>query len=536
MFGKKKSATTTTSSARAGNLFEGLRRGQGDTPFGTAQRFPSADDLKARDDLRFDPTKPDGKILLGLVDAVIQEAVSSSGGVRSRYATAGTFIGIRDDRHIVSVAGSRGGKSRALLLGNLLVYPGSIICVDPKADLATESAPFRAQRLGQKVYVLDPFGAAGPEAAPYLTSFNPLAGIDGSDTDALIEHASLIADALVVRNPGAKDPHWDDAALQLIEGVVLHVMTFPKYRDARNLGTVYQLLTHKASATSGTEEDDLPELAAEMLENEACEGAVIGAARAHYDREDREESSVLSSVRRHIRFLGYPRIRRVLEDGPVNLGAMQTEPTTIYLSLPATRIGTCAGWLRLFVNLALSAFESSSSRRDYQHQTGRHPTLLCLDEFASLGRLQRVEDCAGLAAGMGCKLWCIVQDLGQLKSLYRDRWETFLGNAGVITFFSNMDLFTLQYIEKRLGSTLIYTPSHSQPTFDASVHTGATGASFAIGSHPLMSVPEIASTFGREDPQLRMLVLLPTIGPVILHRAFYDQHEVLRRIHHHGTR
>ena len=83
------------------------------------------------------------------------------------------------------------------------------------------------------------------------------------------------------------------------------------------------------------------------------------------------------------------------------------------------------------------------------------PVLFILDEFASLGHMRQIEDAAGQIASYGVKLWPILQDLGQLKALYKERWETFMGNAGVLQFFGNNDLTTLEWISKRLGATTI---------------------------------------------------------------------------------
>ena len=57
---------------------------------------------------------------------------------------------------------------------------------------------------------------------------------------------------------------------------------------------------------------------------------------------------------------------------------------------------------------------------------------MIMDEFPILGHMQQIEDAAGQVAGFGVKLWPIIQDLSQLKALYKDRWETFMGNSGVI--------------------------------------------------------------------------------------------------------
>src|SRR5665213_2062052 len=77
-----------------------------------------------------------------------------------------------DDRHIVTIAGSRAGKSRDVLAPNLLRYPGSVVVIDPKGELARHTATKRAG-FGD-VFVLDPFNIVPPEVAGFRASFNPL--------------------------------------------------------------------------------------------------------------------------------------------------------------------------------------------------------------------------------------------------------------------------------------------------------------------------------------------------------------------------
>jgi type IV secretion system protein VirD4 len=190
----------------------------------------------------------------------------------------------------------------------------------------------------------------------------------------------------------------------------------------------------------------------------------------------------------------------------------------------------------MFVNLCLGAFESGSLRHEFQHRAGRLPVLMILDEFASMGTMTRLADAAGQVAGLGCKLWPILQDMGQLKSLYKDRWETFLANAGVITFFGNQDLTTLEWIQKRLGDTTITNFSQSQQAVDAAVRGGASGASYSMATHPLLSIPEIARIFNRDDPMLRQLVISGAHGALVLQRAFYDKHEALLSLRARGAR
>jgi len=52
-------------------------------------------------------------------------------------------LGIDDDRHLVTIAGSRSGKGTSAIIPNLCLYPGSVVCLDPKGENATLTAARR---------------------------------------------------------------------------------------------------------------------------------------------------------------------------------------------------------------------------------------------------------------------------------------------------------------------------------------------------------------------------------------------------------
>jgi type IV secretion system protein VirD4 len=61
-------------------------------------------------------------------------------------------VGCGDDRHVLLVAGSRAGKGVSYVIPNLLLYEGSVLAIDPKGELARETAKRRVA-MGQKVIV-----------------------------------------------------------------------------------------------------------------------------------------------------------------------------------------------------------------------------------------------------------------------------------------------------------------------------------------------------------------------------------------------
>ncbi|WP_367872983.1 type IV secretory system conjugative DNA transfer family protein [Luteolibacter sp. Populi] len=489
------------------SLFKNFERGVGAQSNPPSATFAPESSIAGTLSLQFRTPNKQGKIFLGTVGSAIKEFRLPDERLE-RHASGGSAVGVADDRHIVTIAGSRSGKGRSTIITNLITYPGSMIVIDPKGDLARDTALWRSEVLGHKVVNLDPFEASGELARLLGGGYNSLTLIHPKSATQL-EDAGRIADSLIVPS-GAKDPHWDESAKQFAVGVILHVATYPLYRNVRNLVTVYRCIMERSSA-----------LKAEMAENNAAEGAVIALANQFFDKPDNERSSVLSNLRRHVNFLGFPQMESVLSAHSFELRDLKTSPLTVYLSLPAMRMGICAGWLRLFVNLALAAFEEEKTKPPF-------PVLMCMDEFAVLGRLQALEDAAGQIAGLGCKLWPILQDLGQLEALYEKRWATFLGNAGTLQFFGNSDMKTLEWISSRLGTCTIQTSSKNSAGYMERANSGNTGQSFSQSVHPLMTAEEISRFFGRDDELARQLIIRPSSASLVLHRAYYDSHQLFR--------
>ena len=370
-------------------------------------------------------------------------------------------IGIDDDRHMVTVAGTRGGKGTTLIVPNLVRYPGSVICIDPKGENARLTAGARADSLSangldQKVFVLDPYGTSGLPAEQ-KASWNPL-DLLSNDDPLVIDNAASVADALVLRS-NAENAHFDDNARSFIKALILYVALKHEGRPTRNLVTVYDLLMRGAWAqlakdrgrpSSSDDPHPFDYLLCLMQREDAFNGVIAGAAITIQAMGDRERGAVLSTARRNLEFLERTPMRDVLLHSSFDLDWVKTDPqgVSLYLCLPPARMADCGRWLRLVTRSCLER------HYDIETETATGlPTLFLLEEFASLGHMEIIEQAAGYAAGFGVKLWVIIQDLGQLKRHYKEGWETFLGNAGVVQAFANSDLATLEYLSKRLGET-----------------------------------------------------------------------------------
>ncbi|WP_189799617.1 type IV secretory system conjugative DNA transfer family protein [Tateyamaria sp. syn59] len=438
-----------------------------------------------------------------------------------RYIGAIDDAGNPEDRHIVTVAGSRAGKSSTCLKPNLALWPSSALVIDPKGELATETAARRAA-MGQDVYILDPFNEVKGAAQKWRATYDPLSEIKAGKPDDMIDNAALIADALIVPDKDAKSDHWTLSAKNLLRGFILWAL----HRDL-NHGQTASLVDVREwiTAPQGDDEDDeddevgLDTLFALMGNTEAFSGVLAGVGNTMKGKPKGEKGSIISTAVEQTAFLDSEPMQTHLAGEDLrplpSLRILKQKPTTIYLVLPASRMGTHFRWLRTILTLALATLENEP------HQLGKDaPVLFVLEEFPQLGYMRQIEAAAGLMAGYQVKLWSILQDLSQLKSLYRDSWETFIGNAGVIQAFGNTDATTLEYISRSLGNLQIM---ETQPTFATPSNVGGGGLTERENSKgvPLLAPFEIAQ-FAARDTQ-RQIILFAGQAPAYIQRLTHEE-------------
>jgi type IV secretion system protein VirD4 len=153
--------------------------------------------------------------------------------------------------------------------------------------------------------------------------------------------------------------------------------------------------------------------------------------------------------------------------------------------LPAERLRMHSVWLRLVIVSALRAL----------YKPGGIRRTMLIDEMAALGHLAPLEDAFGLVRGYNIQIAAILQDLSQLKALYKERWETFIANAGVVCGFAPNDLTTAEWMSKRSGQTTVAVQgvSRSAGTTDAkdTSESRSAGASIQQMARPVLLPHEL---------------------------------------------
>lgn len=347
-------------------------------------------------------------------------------------------------RHSVSVLifGPTGaGKGVSLILPFLFLCRDSAVVLDYKGENARLSGKFRA-RLGQKVVLLDPYHVVTSTS----DCLNPLDFID-KNSPTVIDASQSLAKALVVRGAEEREPHWNDMAEMILTAVIAFVVLYGESED-RNLQMVAEIVS----------DPDKLDMACEAMQKSTLfDGMLARLGHQVKHVQGKERSSVLTTVVRHLRFLSTPAISNISVRSTFDPRELKTGKVTAYLIIPPQHMRAMAGLLRMWIATIFGQIVA-------QGLDERRLVHFVLDEAASLGRMEAIEDAVVMYRGFGCRFQFYFQSIGQLKTVFPNgQDQTLLSNASQV-FFATNDTATADLISQRLGDETIVVDSGGTST------------------------------------------------------------------------
>ena len=428
-------------------------------------------------------------------------------GARVRYG---------GDGHVLTFAPTGAGKGVSVVVPNLLEYCGSVVCIDPKGAIAAVTAKRRAA-LGQTIILLDPFGEVerATRAASSATrrwppieraSCNPFGYLDKNSPDA-VDDARLLASSLIV-SENEKNRFFSDSARLVLEALILYLLAT---RDAVLIGDIFERAFLPRERFTAEVLADMRELG-EAEKATALETHVAHLAGLIENLTGDAGASVWSTLYRALNLLKSPRLLPALQPSNVDFKTLKDTPTTVYLVLPARHLDTHGAWLRLMLAVIMGQLMDA--------RPSARPVLFMVDECAALGRLEVLETAVGLMRGYGLKLWLIFQDLPQLKSIYGERWGSFISNAGVKQFFNVNDLETSDFVAKYLGEGTRAVMSQSINPAEM-----AGGGNIAAIGRALLTGDEV-----RRLDRKKQILFFDGEKPVLAHKLIYHQDAELKHL------
>jgi type IV secretion system protein VirD4 len=321
------------------------------------------------------------------------------------------------EQHCLLIAPTGAGKSRCFLIPNLLCSRNPIIAVDSKGELSLTTADFRRRTMGHRVVNLDPFKIASDGS----DSFNPLDAVAG-DPEQIDDNSKAMASSMASGQRGTKEPFWDDNAIDAVAGGIAHVARDPD-PEKRNLGRVWDIFSA---------DDAVYQIAVLLDVSKHMSRFAHDNLKMFLDHEDRVRSSVLSTIRQHLRILSSSTVRQSLSSTSFSIDEVRDgRPLTVYLILPVQKLLSHAGLMRLWLSSLMNII---GSRTVIPEQ----PTIFIADELASLGAVPEIFSAVTLMRGFGMRCVLVYQSLDQIKTQWPAGHRTVIDNCGVLATFGRI--------------------------------------------------------------------------------------------------
>ncbi len=338
----------------------------------------------------------------------------------------------RGNVNVLIVGGSGAGKSASYVIPNALQLLGSYVFTDPKGELYDKTAGyFKAKGYDVKVLnLVRPQNSDG---------YNPLHHITNEiDVD-------IIANTIVKGQGEGKsaDPFWDDMAEMLMKALIYYLMA-KRPPEEQSLASCSELVR---CANSGGGDS--------LLTNLMNELSFDHPARMYYKNiemlPDKTFGSVLGTLQSKLGKFDSKEIAEVTSTDTIDFKAIGQRKTVVYVISSDTHTA---------YDFLLTIFFSQMIQQmyDYADEKGGAlpvPTYFILDEFANIGQIPDFDKKISTSRSRKISFSVILQNLDQLEAVYKESYETIIGNCDTHVFLGSNSQKTVEYFSKALGEKTI---------------------------------------------------------------------------------
>lgn len=375
----------------------------------------------------------------------------------------------------IVVGGSGAGKTRFVVKPNLLLANASFICTDPKGELVRAVAPF----LLQQGYVVKVFDLIEPS---HSDSYNPFRYIR-KDSDVFRLISNFIQNT-TPKNATQNNPFWEKSEIALDAALMLYLIhEAPPYEQ-----TMEMMLTMIEYGGAKEDDDDYQsalDLLFVALEEEQPDHIAVRQYHIFKQAAGKTAKSILVSAAVRLASFTLREIQSITDEDTLELSKLGERKQAVFCVIPDSNDNS----LNFLVGLLYTqAFQELYYQADKVHMGGLPvPVRLMFDEFSNVAlpdgyaRLQATMRSRNIMATI------ILQNISQLKALFKDDWEGIIGNADTMIYLGGNEQSTHKYISEQLGKETISTKSSSQ----SKGRNGSYSQSTQLTGRELMTPDEV---------------------------------------------
>ena len=350
----------------------------------------------------------------------------------------------------IIVGGSGAGKTRFVVKPNLMLANASFICTDPKGEIVRAVAPL----LLQQGYVVKVFDLIAPA---HSDSYNPFRYIrKDSDVFRLINN---FIQNTTPKNASQNDPFWEKSETALDAALMLYLL-HEAPPEEQTMEMILTMIEYGAVKEDDEDYKSPLDLLFEALEEDDPNHIALRQYRVFKQAAGKTAKSILVSAAVRLASFTLPEIQSITNEDSLELEKLGERKQAIFCVIPDSNDNS----LNFLVGMLYTqAFQELYYQADKVHMGPLPvPVRLMFDEFANVAlpdgyaRLQATMRSRNIMATI------ILQNISQLKALFKDDWEGIIGNADTFVYLGGNEQSTHEYVSKLLGKETISTTSSSQ--------------------------------------------------------------------------
>lgn len=351
--------------------------------------------------------------------------------------------------NIMVVGGSGAGKSRGFALPNIMQCCCSMVITDPKAELLRKTGGL----LREKGYEVRVFDLINPDTS---FCYNPFEYVQ-DDKDVLRLISNLIQNT-TPKGANSSDPFWEKSETALLQALMLYLL-HEAPPEEQNFSMIMEML----GAAEVKEDDDDYEspldILFERLEMRKPDSIAVKQYHIYKQAAGKTAKSILISVGVRLAAFNLPQISKLTSTDELNLSSMGEKKVALFCCIPDADTS-----LNYLVGMIYSQlFQTLYYMADRVHGGALPVPVNCImDEFANVSLPNEFEKI--LATCRSRSIFCsiIIQNMSQLKALFKDSWESLVGNCDEFLYLGGNEKETHKYVSELLGKETIDTNTYGQ--------------------------------------------------------------------------
>ena len=385
----------------------------------------------------------------------------------------------RRSLNVLVIGGSGAAKTRSYVKPNILEANTNYVITDPKMEVLTATGGW----LKSKGYDIRVLNLVNLEESDGYNPFRYL-----RDEKDVLKLVNNLIQATTPKGSHESDPFWTKAETALLQAIILMLFQeAPEYEQ--NFSMVMRVLEYAEVREEDDEYLSPLDLLFQAIERENPESVALRQYKVFKQSAGKTAKSILVSAAVRLAPFNLPQIRAITDHDDMDLYTLGEKKCALYAVIPDND-----NTFNFLVSLLYSqAFQTLYYSADQIHHGAlpRHVHFV-LDEFAAMPLPGYTRELATMRS-RNISSSTIIQNMAQIKELYKDSWETIPGNSDTILYLGGNEQSTHKYISEALGKATIDTKTHGQ----TKGKSGSYSTNFQMSGRELLTPDEVRALDNR---------------------------------------